>query len=180
MLPLISAGLSAPPWCMHTHMHTLNTHTHSLSLSGQTVQTHPALSPMFVCLYVHACVLTAARQTVNKQYCLMSVCDSVCLLWVCLSLCVRICVLVWGRWSLSETETKRAFLFTLELGEVPNERLWIWWGGSLQPSSVSHTKVSCLPPTGWASISLFSQYQRLPLFGMYLCVCVCVCVHGAF
>lgn len=93
MILLISAGLTAPPWCIDTCKHT-HTHSHILSLSGQTVQTHPALSPVPVCLYVHACVLTAARQTVNKQYCLMPVCDSVCLLWVCLSLCVRICVLV--------------------------------------------------------------------------------------
>lgn len=85
---------SRRPSLVHKDTHTY-THTHSHSVSEQTVQTHPAPSPALVCLYVHACVLTAARQTVNKQYCLMPVCDSVCLLWagarVCV--CVRICVL---------------------------------------------------------------------------------------
>lgn len=127
-----------------------HTYTYSSSLSGQT---HPPLSRVSVCLRVHACVLTVARQTVNRQHCLMPVCDSVCLLWVCLSLCVRICVLVWGRGSLSETETKRAFLFTLELGKGPDERLWIWWGGTLEPSSVSHTEVGLYFSQGWASIT---------------------------
>ncbi|MED6271668.1 hypothetical protein CHARACLAT_022577 [Characodon lateralis] len=44
--------------------------------------------PFCVTLLARMCMLNAACQTVNKQYCLMSVCDSVCLLWVCLSLCV--------------------------------------------------------------------------------------------
>lgn len=140
------------PALVHKDTHT---HTHILLLCQDKLQTHPPLSRVPVCLRVHACVLTVAHQTVNRPHCLMPVCDSVCLLWVCLSLCVRICVLVWGRGSLSETETKRAFLFTLELGKVPNERLWIWWGGTLEPSSVSHTKVGFLCfSQGWASITL--------------------------
>lgn len=114
-------------------------------------------------LRVHACVLTEARQTVNRLHCLMPVCDSVCLLWVCLSLCVRICVLVWGRGSLSETETKAAFLFTLELGKVPNERLWIWWGGKPEPSPVSHTEVGFILFAG-VGFNHFARVQSKMVF----------------
>lgn len=165
------------PQCLslvHRHMQT-HTQSHSLSVRTNCANTPCSQPCACVSLCARMCAYTAARQTVNKQYCLMPVCDSVCLLWVCLSLCVRICVLVWGRGSLSETETKRAFLFTLELGKVPNERLWIWWGGSLQPSSVRHTKVGCVPLTGWASASLLSRCHKLPLCGTHLCFCMHPC-----
>lgn len=103
MIPLSSAGPAIPLQCIKEHMKT-NTHTYSLSLSRQTEQTQPSLCTVFsVTLRSCMCALGAARQTVNKQYCLMSVFDSVCLFFVGLFefVCVHLC------FSMRERELER-------------------------------------------------------------------------
>ncbi len=66
MIPLISAGLTAPPWCIKTHMHTqIHTHTHSHILShcqGKLCK-HTLLSAPCLCVFMctHVCLLRLAK-----------------------------------------------------------------------------------------------------------------------
>lgn len=177
MIPLISAGPTAPPCCIKTHMHT---HTVTFSL---TVRANCANTP---CSQPCVCVSLCARMCAycSSPNCKQAVLSNVCV-WLSVPfvglfefVCAHLCFSMRER-ELEWDRDKESISLYPGAWRGPKWKA-LDMMGRLTPALISQSHQSWLYGSRRVGCNhfLFSCYQGLSLFDMYLCMCVSV--HRVF